>query len=197
MPLNIDFYFDFVSPTAFLAYKRLQQLQQSYDLSIQYHPIFLGGLLKAIDSVSPITIPAKLRYSMQHDLPRFAKRYGVALKPNPHFPFNSIPLLRGAIAAAQMEQLVPYCEVVFDGIWQQQLDLSQPQELAKVLADAGIDAEKLLMMVQEPAIKETLAENAREAQQRGAFGVPTLYIGDDMYFGQDRMDFIEQALQAQ
>ena len=93
---TIEFCLDFVSPTSYLAYKRINQLKDELDINIAIKPILLGGLLKAANNVSPITVPAKLEYSMGYDLPRYAKLYDVELNPNPHFPINTLPLLRGA-----------------------------------------------------------------------------------------------------
>ncbi len=99
MSKTLDFYFDFGSPTAYLAHCRLQQLAEQYDLEVNYLPILLGGIFKATDNMSPVAIPAKGKYMNEHDLPRFARRYGVPLNFNPHFPINTLQAMRGATAA--------------------------------------------------------------------------------------------------
>ena len=194
MSTNLDFYFDFGSPTTFLAYKRLLQLQQQYDLSINYMPILLGGLFKATGNASPVTIPAKGGYMMTHDLPRFSQRYGVDLKFNPHFPVNTLHIMRGAIAAQQQDCFDNYVAALFDAMWQQEKNLGDPEIVASVLNDAGMDATALMSLAQDPAVKAELISNTEAAVARGAFGAPTMFIGEDMYFGQDRLDFIEEAL---
>ena len=105
MSRTLEFYFDFGSPTTYLANKRLQQLREQYDLHIEYIPILLGGIFKASGNSSPVTVPAKGSYMLQHDLPRFTKRYGVALNFNPHFPINTLNLMRGADFIGQMYDL--------------------------------------------------------------------------------------------
>jgi 2-hydroxychromene-2-carboxylate isomerase len=194
MSTNLDFYFDFGSPTTYLAYKRLLQLQGQYDLSINYIPILLGGLFKATGNASPVTIPAKGSYMMTHDLPRFSKRYGVDLKFNPHFPVNTLHLMRGAIAAQKQGCFDNYVAALFDAMWQQGKNLGDPEIVASVLNDAGMDATALMSLAQDPEVKTELISNTEGAVARGAFGAPTMFIGEEMYFGQDRMDFIEEAL---
>lgn len=192
MTADLDFYFDFGSPTAYLAYKRLNQLAERYDLTINYQPILLGGLFKATDNASPVTIPAKGLYMMQHDLPRFAKRYGVRMEMNPHFPINTLLLMRGAFAAQQLECFKSYCETVYDAMWVEGLNMGDPEVIRTRLSQAGINADVLLALTQEQSIKDKLHTNTKAVVMRGAFGVPTMFIGDQMFFGQDRLDFVEE-----
>ena len=194
MSKTIEFYFDFGSPTAYLAYKRLKQLEQQYSCVIEYKPVLLGALFKATNNVSPAMIPAKAKYMMTHDLPRFAKRYNVAFAMNPNFPINTLPLMRGAHAAKEMGCFNRYCEVLFDGIWQKGANLGDIEVISKILEDAEIDSGELLAKIQSPEIKESLLMLTQEAIDRDLFGVPTLFIGDEMFFGQDRLDFAEERL---
>lgn len=196
MTKSVDFYFDVGSPTAYLAYKRLLQLRAQYSLSISYQPMLLGGVFKATNNASPITIPAKGAYMVQHDLPRFAKRYGVTLNVNPHFPINTLNLMRGAIAAQQLECLADYLDAVFDAIWVAGKNMGEVDIVAPVLQAAGLNAEQLLQHSQQPEVKAALISNTEAAVARGVFGAPTLFMDGQMYFGQDRLDFIEEALQA-
>ncbi len=196
MTTTLDFYFDFGSPTAYLAYKRLNQLAEQYDLSINYQPVLLGGLFKATDNMSPVAIPAKGAYMAQHDLPRFTKRYGVELKFNPHFPINTLPLMRGAFAAKELDCFKEYCDVVYDAMWVEELNMGDPQVIHQRLTQAGLDADKIIELTQQQDIKNALITNTETAVKRGAFGAPTMYIGDEMFFGQDRLDFVEEQLSA-
>ncbi len=195
MSTTVDFYFDFGSPTAFLAYKRLKQLEQQYDLNINYVPMLLGGVFKATDNQSPAFIPAKGAYMNQHDLPRFMKRYDVELEFNPFFPINTLQLMRAAIAAQRSGCFAEYVETVYNAMWQKQLNMGDPEIAAQCLTDAGLDAEALLTLNQDPEVKQQLIENTEQAVARGAFGAPTMYFGDVMFFGLDRLYFIEERLQ--
>lgn len=196
MSVQLDFYFDFGSPTTYLAHKRLQQLASEYGLGINYQPILLGGLFKATGNTSPVAIPAKGSYMLQHDLPRFAKRYGVPLNFNPHFPINTLPLMRGALAAQRMDCFETYLDTVYDAVWVDGKNMGEPEVIAQVLAAAGLDAGGLMALSQDPGVKAELVSNTEAAVERGAFGAPTMFIGDEMFFGQDRLDFVEERLQA-
>ncbi len=196
MSVQLDFYFDFGSPTAYLAHKRLQQLADEYGLEINYQPILLVGLFKATGNTSPVAIPAKGQYMLGHDLPRFAKRYGVALNFNPHFPINTLNLMRGALAAQRMGCFEPYLNAVYDAVWVDGKNMGEPEVVAEVLTAAGLDAEGLMALSQDPEVKAELVSNTEAAVERGAFGAPTMFIGDEMFFGQDRLDFVEERLEA-
>ena len=195
MSKTLEFYFDFGSPTTYLANKRLQQLREQYDLQIEYIPILLGGIFKATGNSSPVTVPAKGSYMLQHDLPRFAKRYGVALNFNPHFPINTLNLMRGAIAARRLDCFDAYLEAMFDAVWVDGKDMGDPAVVSATLEAAGLDANALMAKSQEEDIKAELLANTEGAVERGVFGAPTLFMDGAMYFGQDRLDFVEEALQ--
>jgi 2-hydroxychromene-2-carboxylate isomerase len=194
MSITVDFYFDFGSPTAYLAYKRLRQLKQQYTFEINYKPVLLGGIFKASDNQSPVANPAKGAYMLTHDLPRFAERYNVPLKFNPFFPINTLPLMRGAYAAIEAGCFEVYVDTLYSGLWQQELNLSDAEIIKATLVAAGLDADKLMALTQQQHIKDALIVATEEVVARGAFGAPTMYIGDEMFFGQDRIDFIEERL---
>ena len=194
MSKTVDFYYDFGSPTAYLAHKRLQQLSARYDFTVNYKAILLGGVFKATGNTTPVAIPAKGKYMLEHDLPRFAKRYGVPLNFNPHFPLNTLGLMRGAIAASRLDCLARYVDVVYDAVWVAGENMSEPEVVARVLAAGDLDAVALMTLSQDPEVKAELISSTEEAVERGAFGAPTLYLDGEMYFGQDRIDFIEEAL---
>lgn len=196
MSVNVDFYFDFGSPTAYLAHKRLQQLKSQYEFTINYKPVLLGGIFKASNNQSPVANPAKGAYMLSHDLPRFAQRYGVPLKFNPHFPINTLSLMRGAYGAVEEGCFEGYVEALYDGLWQEELNLGDLAVVKTRLEAAGLDADKLIALTQEQHIKDALIAATEEAVARGAFGAPTMYVGDEMFFGQDRIDFIEERLRA-
>ncbi len=196
MSTTLDFYFDVGSPTAYLAWQRLLQLREQYDLQINFKPVLLGGVFKATDNVSPVTNPAKAAYMANVDMPRFAARYGVPLTFNPYFPVNTLSLQRGAIAAQAAGCLEEYLVAVYPAMWVDSQDMGDSEVVKAILERAGLDGDGLLVSTQDPEVKAGLISNTEEAVSRGAFGAPSLYIGDEMFFGQDRLDFVEERLQA-
>ena len=194
MSKTVEFYFDFGSPTAYLAFYRLRQLAERYSATIDYRPVLLGGLFKATSNSSPVAVPAKGRYMMAEDLPRFSQRYGVELNMNPFFPINSLLLMRGSIAALQLGCFDHYADVVFKAIWRDGKNLGDSAVVEQVLGEAGLPATELLSLVQDPAIKGALVEATEAAVERGLFGVPTMFVDGEMLFGQDRLDFVEERL---
>jgi 2-hydroxychromene-2-carboxylate isomerase len=195
MTITVEFYFDFGSPTAYLAHRRLQQLQTQYDFNLEYRPMLLGGIFKATGNASPIAIPAKGKYMLEQDLPRFAALYDVPLLFNPHFPINTLNLMRGAIAAQRAGCSATYLNAVFTAVWVDGRDMGDVEVVRETLGAAGLDADQLLASTQDPDIKAALIAQTDAAAQRGIFGAPTMFIGDQMFFGQDRLSFVERALQ--
>jgi 2-hydroxychromene-2-carboxylate isomerase len=195
MNKSLEFYFDFGSPTAYLAHKRLVQLCAEYPLEVIYKPMLLGGVFKATGNASPITIPAKGQYMMVHDLPRFARRYGVAMNMNPYFPINTLNLMRAALAAKQLECAEPLINTVYDAVWIDGKNMGDAEVVADVLTAHELDAKALLELSQTPEIKTALITETEAAVARGVFGAPTFFMAGEMYFGQDRLDFVEEALQ--
>lgn len=196
MSKTVEFYFDFGSPTAYLAHKRLGQLSKQYDLQVVYMPMLLGGVFKATGNASPVAIPAKGKYMLEQDLPRFARRYRVALNFNPHFPINTLNLMRGAIAAQRLGCMEAYVNLAFDAVWVQEKNMGDPAIVSQALTEAGLDADGLIALSQDPDVKAELVAATEAAVARGVFGAPTLFLDGAMYFGQDRLDFIEEAIKA-
>ncbi|MFT4824303.1 MAG: 2-hydroxychromene-2-carboxylate isomerase [Halioglobus sp.] len=194
MSKTIEFYFDVGSPTAYLANKRLQQLCDEYGASLDYRPVLLGGIFKAAGNMSPVAVPAKGKYMMEQDLPRFAVAYGAPLNFNPYFPINTLNLMRGAIASRSESYFQTYLNAVFDAVWVEGKDMGDVTVVQEVLNSAGLDADALLAMTKDPEVKAKLIEDTQAAVDRGLFGVPTIFIDQQMFFGQDRMQFIESAL---
>lgn len=190
----LEFYFDFASPTAYLAHKRLGQLAAAYPLEVIYKPMLLGGVFKATGNNSPVAIPAKGQYMMAHDLPRFARRYGVEMNPNPYFPINTLNLMRAALAAELLDCAETFNEGVYDAVWVQGKNMGDTAVVAAVLTEHGLDAPALLELSQDPGVKAALITNTEAAVARGVFGAPTFFMNGEMYFGQDRLDFVEEAL---
>ena len=191
----VEFYFDVGSPTAYLAYNRLKQLQKQYNCVIDYRPVLLGGLFKASGNSSPVMVPAKGRYMMMDDLPRFAKLYDVPLNSNPHFPINTLNLMRGAVAALDGDYFNTYISAVFNAIWVDSKNMGDMETVIEVLSTAGLNAPSILESTQDADIKAKLITNTEAAVKRGLFGAPTMFVDEEMFFGQDRLQFVEMALQ--
>lgn len=195
MSKTLDFYFDFGSPTAYLAYKRLGQLTEQYGLQVNYKPMLLGGVFKAAENTSPVAVPAKGKYMLEQDLPRFARRYQVPLNFNPYFPINTLNLMRAAIAAERLGCVTDYIEAMFNAVWVDARNMGDLDIVRATLSAAGLDAEGLLALSQDAEIKAELIKRTEDAVALGIFGAPTLFLDGEMFFGQDRLDFIEEALQ--
>jgi len=194
MEKTVEFYFDFGSPYSYLAYKALPGIAAAHGAQIVWRPMLLGGVFKASGNHSPIEIPAKHRW-LQLDLKRWAVRYGAAFSHNPHFPINTLTLMRGA-AGMQMRgaDFHKYVEAIFHAMWEEPRNLGAPEDLALVLQQAGFDAGDFQSLVNDPAVKEQLKKNTEEAVARGVFGAPTFFVGEEMHWGQDRLEFVAAAL---
>ncbi|WP_193074935.1 2-hydroxychromene-2-carboxylate isomerase [Pseudomonas sp. FME51] len=193
MNKKIDFYFDVGSPASYLAWTQIADIAQRHGAELAYQPILLGGVFKATGNSSPATVPAKGRYTRQ-DFQRYARRYGVAFQHNPYFPINTMQLMRGAAAYLGTEQFLHYVDAVFQAMWVDQLDMGNPEVVAAVLGRHGFDIAEVLQKINDPAVKDRLRQITEEAIERGVFGAPTFFVGDDMFFGQDRLEFVEEAL---
>ena len=197
MAKTVQFWFDVGSPTAYLAWCRLPEIAARHGAEIDYRPMLLGGVLKATGNSPPGAVPAKGAY-MGKDLQRFAARHGVTLAFNPHFPVNTLPLMRGAVAA-QMEgeeTFQRYLTLMMEAMWLNPRNLNDAGVIAEVLREGGFDPDWFAARIGDPAVKERLKVLTEEAVARGAFGAPTFFVGDEMFFGQDRLDFVEEALAA-
>ena len=197
MSKTIEFLFDFGSPTTYLAYTQLPRLAAETGARIAYVPILLGGVFKATGNQSPVMVPAKGRW-MGYDLQRFARRYRVPFTFNPHFPINTLTLMRGAVGLQmkQPDRFMPYVDAVFSAMWVEPVNLGDPTVLASTLQAAGFEADALMALVGEADVKARLIANTEAAVARGAFGAPTFFVGDEMFFGQDRLDFVREAAAA-
>ena len=190
----IEFWFDFGSPTTYLAHTQLPQLAADTGARIQYMPMLLGGVFKATGNQSPVMVPAKGRW-MGGDLQRFARRYGVPFTFNPHFPINTLTLMRGAVGLQmrQPDRFMPYVAAVFRAMWVEPVNLGDPAVLATTLAPAGFEADAFIALVGDAEVKAKLIANTEAAVARGVFGAPTCFVGGEMFFGQDRLDFVREA----
>lgn len=191
----LDFYFDYGSPASYLAWTQVPAIARRTGAQVNYRPILLGGVFQATGNRPPAEVPAKGAW-MLRDLAWFAARYGVPFAWNPHFPVNTLALMRGAMFARKEGFLAPYSDAVFRAMWVEGRNMADPGEVVRALAAARLDAARILAAAQDPEIKQALRAATDEAVARGVFGAPTFFVGEHMHFGQDRLPYVEELLRA-
>jgi 2-hydroxychromene-2-carboxylate isomerase len=196
---DVIFYFDFGSPNAFLAHRVIPGIEARTATKFQYVPILLGGLFKLTGNQSPMTAFAGIRNKREYEMlemRRFIARHAIDdFSFNPHFPINTLHLMRGAVAAQELGIFDAYVARVYDDIWARGLDMGRPDIVAASLRGAGLPADALFDLAQSPAVKQQLLDNTQSAFDKGAFGSPAFLVGDDLYFGKDRLRDVEEAIE--
>ncbi len=190
---RLEYFFDYVSPFAYLADSQLPALAERTGTEIVYRPFFLGGVMQAAKNSPPITVPNKGKY-MFADIERWARRYGVEANPNPHFPVNTLHAMRAAVAALGDERFRDFHRAMFRAVWAEGKNLADEGVLRAAIDAAGLDGAVIVARAKEQDVKDALRRNSEEAVERGAFGAPTFFVGDEMFWGNDRLDFVEEAL---
>lgn len=193
---NFEFWFDFGSTASYLAWTQIPAIEAATGATAVLKPMLLGGVFQATGNQSPANIPAKGKYLFV-DFDRFAKRYGVPFKLNPHFPINTLLLMRGAIVMQTTgdPRFRDYCNAMFNAIWVDSLNMNDPVTAAEALRKSDFDAQALVALASEQTTKDALKAATQTAVDRGVFGAPTFFVGDQMFWGQDRIDFVKEALQ--
>ena len=197
MTKTMEFLFDFGGPNSYLAHKVLPDLAERTGTQVTYISILLGGLFKLTNNQAPLTryadTPAKQKYeTLEFD--RFVRAHNIPFKMNPHFPINSLYLMRGAVAAQHLGCFMPYVEAIMAAMWEDGANMGDLGVVAEVLDKAGLDSAEILTKAEDPEVKAELASNTEAAATRGAFGVPTFFVGDDMFWGKERLAQVEAAL---
>ncbi|GAA5234463.1 2-hydroxychromene-2-carboxylate isomerase [Verticiella sediminum] len=195
---QVRFLFDFGSPNAYLSHKVIPAIEARTGVRFAYVPVLLGGVFKMTNNRSPAEayadIPAKLAYE-RLERERFVRRHGLErFRHNPHFPVNTLTIMRGAVAAQRQGVFAPYVEAVYAAMWERGLDMAQPEVIAGVLKEAGLDAEALLAGAQDAEVKAELLANTQAAVEQGTFGSPTFFVDDEIYFGKDRLREVEDEI---
>ena len=195
MSKAVDFYFDVGSPASYLAATQLPRLCKEAGAQLNYKPMLLGAVFQATGNSSPANIPAKGRYTFD-DLTRHADRYGVPFRLNPYFPINTLMLMRGAVGMQREEsgRFADYLDAVFKAIWVDGENMNDAAVVARMLGAAGLEPARVMALVNDPVVKDALKQNTTEAVARGVFGAPTMFVGSEMFFGQDRLGFVREAL---
>jgi 2-hydroxychromene-2-carboxylate isomerase len=193
MSRTVEIFFDFLSPPSYLAWTQMPGILERTGARAVWRPMFTIGLHQLTENRSPVMVPNKARW-IAGDLQRFARRYVVTLNPNPHGIINILPADRAAALAEREGAVEQLMATAFPAMWVDGRDLSDPNVLGEVIAAAGLDASRYLAAIETDEVKSLLKQNTQEAADRGAFGAPTFFVGEEMFFGQDRLDFVEEAL---
>ena len=197
---TVEFLFDFGSPNAYFCHVLLPGIEARTGVNITYVPVLLGGIFKLTGNQAPIVAFAGVRNKLAYqrlEMDRFIRRHGLTkFRMNPHFPVNTLLTMRGAIAAEMDGALAPYAEAVFRAMWEDGLKMDDPAIAAGVIGAAGLDAARLLGRTQDQDVKDALARNTAASVERGAFGSPTFFVGEDMYFGKETLGEFEAAMAA-
>ncbi len=200
MSSKVEFLFDFASPNAYLSYHVLQEVAARQGAELVLTPVLLGGLFKLTNNQAPMLAFGEVKGKLEYDMletQRFIEAHGLnKFVFNPHFPINTITLMRGFIAAHEMGVVEQYVEANLSAMWEQGLNMGDPEVATGVWQAAGLDAGGLAEAIQTQPVKDALLQNTQQAADRGAFGVPTFYVGDEMFFGKERIIQIEQILRS-
>jgi len=200
MTKTLEFYFDFGSPNAYLCHHALKPLIARTGATLVYKPALLGGIFKATNNQPPMMafkdIKGKMAYE-QTEFVRFVRKHDLAkFTFNSHFPVNTLLLMRGAMAAKRDGTLPTYIDAGLAAMWEEDRNMSEPEVFAATFTASGLDGEKLLSDTQDPDIKAALVKATEDAVARGFFGIPTFFVGDEMFFGKERLSQIEEELNA-
>ena len=190
--MNVDFIFDFASPNAYLCHKAIQNLEKTHNIKFNYVPCLLGGIMKLSNNQPPMVtlaeIPNKMKYEFDTAFNRFMREHSITkFKMNEHFPVNTISLIRGAIVAQKNNFFDAYVEIVLSGLWEQSLKLDSPEALHELLIKNDCHADLVIEEIAKEEIKEELIANTSEAVEKGAFGIPTFFVADEMFYGKDSL----------
>ena len=195
---RVEFHFDFGSPNAYLSHLVIPEIERRTGTAFLYAPVLLGGIFKLTNNVSPAVANQGIRNKAEYqelEMRRFIRAHGItAFRPNPHFPVNTLAIMRAAIVAEDEGYLKAYADAVFGHMWADPRKMDEPDIIKASLDQSGFDGPHMLARTQEPAIKARLIENTEKSVTRGAFGSPTFFVGDEMFFGKDRLAEVEAAI---
>ncbi len=194
---KVEFHFDFGSPNAYLAHQIIPRIEARTGAKFEYVPILLGGVFKLTNNRSPAEKMAGIKNRLEYErleLQRFVQRNGVAFNWNPFFPVNTLLIMRGAVATQLDGTSERYVNEVFRHMWADPKDMDDPAVIGAALTQSGFDAASLLARSQETEVKERLLKNTENSVARGAFGSPTFFVGDEIFFGKDRLRDVEEEI---
>jgi 2-hydroxychromene-2-carboxylate isomerase len=200
MTATVEFHFDFGSPNAYLAHRVILAIEQRTGTTFRYVPVLLGGVFKATGNRSPGEAFAGIRNKLEYErleTERFLRRHGITtFVRNPFFPVNTLRIMRGAVAAELDGELTRYVETVFHHMWEAPKKMDEPEVIRVALDESGIDGAAILARIEDGAVKARLIANTEASVARGTFGSPAFFVGDEMWFGKDRLRDVEEAIAA-
>jgi len=197
---KVEFHFDFGSPNAYFAHAIIPAIETRTGATFNYVPVLLGGVFKLTNNQAPMVqfkdIKNKLEYQ-RLETQRFIKKHGLnRFRMNPHFPVNTVQIMRGAVAAEMDGRLAAYVDAVFRHMWEEGKKMDDPEIIRAALDASGLDGTRTLQRIQDPAVKDRLLKNTEGSVARGTFGSPTFFVGEEMFFGKDRLGDVEQEIEA-
>jgi 2-hydroxychromene-2-carboxylate isomerase len=197
---KVEFHFDFGSPNAYLAHLVIPEIERRTGAKFEYLPVLLGGVYKLTGNRSPGESLAGIKNKPDYErleTARFIKRHGIACyRPNPFFPVNTLTIMRGAIAAQKLGVFERYVDEIYRHMWSEPKKLDDPAVLRAALLESGLDAERFAALVQDADVKARLLDNTERSVQRGTFGSPTFFVGDEIFFGKDRLRDVQEMILA-
>jgi len=198
---KVQFLFDFGSPNAYFADLVIPAIEKRTGVKFDYVPVLLGGIFKLTNNASPAVTLKDVKNKREYqgiETGRFIRRHNITtFRPNPFFPVNTLQLMRGAVAAQADGMFEPYFKAVYHHMWEEPKKMDDPAVVRDALISSGIDADRIIARSQDPDIKARLMELTQNAVDRGAFGSPTFFVGDEMFFGKDQLRDVEEAIIAQ
>lgn len=196
--MHVEFHFDFGSPNAYLAHRVIPAIEARTGATFRYVPVLLGGVFKATNNRSPAETLQGIRNKPEYErleTERFMRRHGItAFRRNPFFPVNTLQIMRGAVAAEIDGYFADYANAVFHHMWEEPKKMDEPDVIRAALDASGLDGARTLARIQDPIVKQTLLENTEHSVARGTFGSPTFFVGDEMWFGKDRLRDVEDEI---
>ena len=197
---KVEFHFDFGSPNAYLAHQVVPEIEKRTGVKFAYVPILLGGVFKLTNNRSPAEAFAGIKNKLQYEqleTERFLKHRGITkYKRNPFFPVNTLALMRGAVAAQRLGVFDHYVDEMFAHMWSRPKKLDDPAVLRDALTESKLDADEIFRLSQTQDVKDELLANTQKSVERGTFGSPTFFVGDEIFFGKDKLSDVEEAIAA-
>lgn len=199
--MQVEFHFDFGSPNAYLSHRLIPAIEARTGARFIYVPVLLGGIFKATNNASPMVAFKDVRNKLAYtrlEMQRFIRKHRLErFAMNPHFPVNTLQIMRGALAAERAGCFMPYVEAVFAAMWERGLKMDDAAVIETALVQAGLDARALMAGMQDAEVKAKLVSNTEATVARGTFGIPTFFVGSEMFFGKDRLDAVEEEIVSQ
>jgi len=194
--VKVEHHFDFGSPNSYLAWKIIPEIEKRTGVTFENVPVLLGGIFKLTGNQPPMIAFGNIRNKPQYEaieMQRFIARHKLdAFRFNSHFPVNTVQIMRGAVVA-KMEGVLPkYMEIVFCAMWEQSLKMDDAEVIRAALDAGGLDGAHIMARIQDTDVKEKLIANTSTSVERGSFGAPTFYVGNEIFFGKDRLRDVEE-----